>query len=252
MVKRCFDLVAASLALVVLLPFGLIIMLIARCTGEGEVFFRQPRVGRDLKVFGLLKFATMLKDSPNLGPGTVTLRNDPRVLPFGRLLRITKINELPQIINVLAGQMAIVGPRPLVWRHLESLPQDAVRRIYSVRPGLTGIGSVVFRDEEQYLSRSDKGPQRCYREDIAPLKAELELWYAEHRSFLLDMKLIGLTISAIVAPRSGLYRRTLSFDWDRADAVLARFGAPVPLTTSDPGAANGGGSRGRSPAERGR
>jgi lipopolysaccharide/colanic/teichoic acid biosynthesis glycosyltransferase len=222
MAKRCFDVIMVVLALIVLLPVGLVIVVIARFTGEGEVLFRQERIGKDLKIFELLKFATMLKDSPNIGTGTMSVRNDPRVFPFGRLLRATKANELPQLLNVLMGQMSIVGPRPLVRGHLESLPEDMVRRVYSVRPGLTGIGSIVFRDEERYLSRSPKGLKRCYREDIAPLKAELELWYVSKRSFALDAKIVLLTIWVILVPRSRLYRRMLSCDWGKADAVLGR------------------------------
>ena len=152
-------------------------MLILRFTGEGEVFYRQLRVGKGGKLFGLLKFATMLKDSPNIGSGLHTLKGDPRVLPFGRFLRKTKLNELPQLINILKGDMSVIGPRPQAPAHFDAFPEHIRPELVKVRPGLSGIGSIVFRDEETLLSRPGIDHEHFYKEVIAPYKGELELWF---------------------------------------------------------------------------
>ena len=110
---RFFDIIFSIFALLVFLPIFIIIILILKFTGEGEVFFLQERIGKGGKIFKLLKFATMLKDSPNIGTGTVTMKNDSRILPVGKFLRKTKINELPQLLNILFGDMSVIGPRPL-------------------------------------------------------------------------------------------------------------------------------------------
>src|SRR5690606_21753019 len=143
--QRMFDIVLSGLALLVLSSLLVPIALVLRFSGEGEIFFVQQRVGLGGRSFGLFKFATMLKDSPNLGTGTVTLKDDPRVLPVGRFLRKTKINELPQLLNVLCGDMSIVGPRPQTRRCFDAFPEDSKRAIVRVRPGLSGVGSIVFR-----------------------------------------------------------------------------------------------------------
>ena len=214
MLKRAMDIALSGLALLVFLPFGLTIALILRCTGEGEVFYRQTRVGRGLQPFSLLKYATMLKDSPKLGTGTITLRHDPRVLPVGRVLRMTKLNEMPQLLNILKGDMSVIGPRPLVPGQYDFLPREQQEKIYSVRPGLSGIGSLVFRDEEKLLSESPKGHDRCYKEDIMPLKAKLELWYADHASLWLDCQIILATIWAVLRPNTQIHRRLLGKEWE--------------------------------------
>ena len=144
------------------------------------------------------------------GSAFYKLADDPRITPVGRFLRKTKLNELPQILNVLLGDMSIVGWRPLVPRGFHDYPPDIQKNIVKVRPGLTGIGSVVFRDEEAIVTegaRQGKDLLACYREDILPYKGALELWYAEHRSFWLDVKLIVATVWAIIRPHSDFYRR---------------------------------------------
>lgn len=204
--QRFFDLVFSGLALLILVPVMLPIMAVLRCTGEREVFYRQDRVGRDGEHFGLLKFATMLKDSPKIGAGEITLKNDPRILPVGRFLRKTKLNELPQLINILKGDMSVVGPRPMVpstFRHYEEQAQEELCR---VRPGLTGIGSIMFRDEERYLDGREN-PAAFYREAIIPYKTELELWYTRRQSLWLYFALIFLTAWVVVFPNSTLPQR---------------------------------------------
>jgi len=186
-----------------LLPFFPPLALALRLTGEGEVFYIQQRVGLGGNTFGLLKLATMLKDSPNLPGGDVTVEHDPRILPLGGFLRKTKLNELPQLWNVFRGQMSLVGPRPLTPGNFKLYPYAAQEVIKKMKPGLTGIGSVVFRDEEKKLSRADRPPNDYYREVIAPYKGRLEMWYGEHRSLALDFKLVILTILVVLAPGLG-------------------------------------------------
>lgn len=198
--KRPFDIVLSAVALAVLAIPMLLVMLVLRFTGEGEVWYLQERVGRDGDRFKVFKFATMRKDSPTTGTKDITLRNDPRVLPVGRFLRKTKINELPQLINVLQGDMSFVGWRPLMPKSFSYYPEHVQRRIVDDKPGLTGIGSIVFRDEEALTERSDKPPEAVYREDIAPYKGQLELWYQQNQSFWLDLKIIVATVLAVLRP----------------------------------------------------
>ncbi len=204
---RVLDVVLSLLALVVFLPFGVVIAIILRMSGEGEVFYTQERVGRDGRTFGLLKFATMLKNSPSMGSGDVTVKDDPRVLPIGRLLRKTKLNEVPQLLNILVGDMSVVGPRPQTPKNFEHFPDEGKKVIASMRPGLTGVGSIVFRDEESIVAGSKKALAACYREDIGPHKAELEAWYADRQNVFTYLALIAFTAWVIVRPRSEIYRK---------------------------------------------
>lgn len=151
----------------------------------------------------------MLKDSPNLGTGDVTVKNDPRVLPFGHFLRKTKINELPQIINVLKGDMSIIGPRPLTQKNFDYYSDEVAEIICRMRPGLSGIGSIIFRDEETMMADSDMSCHEFYKQHIAPYKGELETWYQRNRSLWVDMMLVFLTAWVIVFPKSDLISRLL-------------------------------------------
>lgn len=195
--QRFFDLLLSSAAIIVLSPILLIIITILRFTGEGEVFFGQDRVGKNQAKFRLLKFATMLKNSESLGSGTVTLKNDFRVLPFGKFLRITKLNELPQLFNIFLGQMSIIGPRPLHSKQFSFYSDADQQIISSVMPGLSGVGSIIFRDEEKILQNSSD-PDKTYTQQITPKKAALERWYVQNKSILLYFKLIVLTLIAVV------------------------------------------------------
>lgn len=207
--KRLIDLGLSFFALAVFLPFGIVICLVLKFTGEGEIFYIQPRVGKDGKLFGLIKFATMLKNSPNIGPGDITVQNDPRVLPFGNFLRKTKLNEMPQLINVLRGDMSIVGPRPQTPKYFALFPEHVRTGIIGLKPGLTGAGSVVFRDEESLAGNSGMDQVEFHREVIAPLKGEIELWYKRHRCLWVDIKLMFLTAWLIMFPNSRLYEAFL-------------------------------------------
>jgi lipopolysaccharide/colanic/teichoic acid biosynthesis glycosyltransferase len=206
-IKRILDFTISLIAILILLPLWLPICLILFLTGEHEVFYFQERIGYKNKPFFIWKHATMVKNSPNIGNGLHTTRNDPRVLPFGKILRKTKINELPQIINILIGDMSIVGPRPLVDKTFDPYPEHVKAVIYNVKPGLTGIGSIVFRDEEKLLSETSLPPQEFYAKHISPYKGELELWYQSHLSIYTDMILIFLTAWVILSPKSDLVNK---------------------------------------------
>ena len=191
MLIRFFDILFSLLALLFLLPLFTPIVLILRFTGEKEIFYRQERVGRHGTPFALLKFATMLKNSPLIGSGELTVKNDPRVLPFGRFLRKTKINELPQLFNILIGHISLVGPRPMVPNTFLKYSPEAQSELKKVRPGLTGIGSIIFRDEEKFLE-GKTDPRKFYDEEIIPFKNELELWYVKNESIITYFKVIFL------------------------------------------------------------
>lgn len=202
--SRLFDIILSVFALILLIPLFAAISVLLLCTGEGKIFYKQERVGREKKLFKLLKFATMLEDSPNLPGGDITLGNDPRVLPVGRILRKTKINELPQLINILRGELSLVGPRPLTPRNFAMYNQEVQETIAKVRPGLSGIGSIVFRDEESIISMSKKSMTNCYSEDISPYKGELEVWFVGRKSFILYWKIIFVTAWVVLFPNSNM------------------------------------------------
>ena len=199
--QRLLDVLLSGLALLVLSPLLVPVAIALRMTGEGEVFFIQQRVGRGGQPFGLYKFATMLKDSPNIGTGTVTVKGDPRVLPLGRLLRKTKINELPQLLNILKGDMSIVGPRPQTQRCFDAFPKASQIEIMKVRPGLSGIGSIFFRDEED-LMHAARDPNRFYDEVIMPYKGALEEWYVRNASLATYLLVICVTAWVVIFPKS--------------------------------------------------
>ncbi len=199
--QRLLDILFSGVALLILAPLLVPIVILLRFTGEGEIFYVQQRIGRGGKMFGLLKFATMLKNSPNLGTGTVTVKNDPRVLPMGGFLRKTKINELPQLINILLGDMSIVGPRPQTQRCFDAFPKVSQIEIMKVRPGLSGIGSIFFRDEED-LMHAAKDPNRFYDEVIMPYKGALEEWYVRNASLSTYLLVIFVTAWVVIFPKS--------------------------------------------------
>ncbi len=204
--QRFFDIIFSGVALMAFSPFLVPIAIILRFTGEGEIFYIQQRVGKDGKMFGLLKFATMLKDSPNMHMGTVTVKNDPRILPMGGFLRKTKINELPQLLNIFLGDMSVIGPRPQTERCFLAFPQNSQDAIVQVKPGLSGIGSIVFRDEESILDNPKIDRLKFYDEVIAPYKGELEQWYVRHQTLYTYFMLIGLTVWVVIFPKSKIYK----------------------------------------------
>ena len=207
--KRLMDLVIAGVTFLLFLPLFIPIVILLKLTDEGEVFYFQKRIGLKNKYFDIWKFATMLKNSPNMGTGSITLRNDPRVTKVGKFLRKTKLNEFPQIINVLKGDMSIVGPRPLVDRTFTAYSEDIQKRVYNSKPGITGIGSIIFRDEESIISNSNVDPHEFYEKQIAPYKGALEMWYQENKSLWVDIKLVFLTAWVIVFSKSQLPHKLL-------------------------------------------
>jgi lipopolysaccharide/colanic/teichoic acid biosynthesis glycosyltransferase len=202
--KRVIDFVLALIATTVLLPILIPVVLGLLLTGEHYVFYFQERIGYKNKKFFIWKFATMLKNSPNMSGGLHTTRRDPRILPMGGFLRKTKLNELPQLINILKGDMSVIGPRPLVDKTFAPYPEHVKDHIYDSKPGLSGIGSIIFRDEEKLLTETTMDKSDYYAQFISPYKGELELWYQKNLSFSTDILLIFLTIWVIVFPESQL------------------------------------------------
>jgi lipopolysaccharide/colanic/teichoic acid biosynthesis glycosyltransferase len=197
--QRMLDIFLSTLGLIFVSPILVPIIIILRFSGEGEIFYLQQRIGFNGNVFNIIKLATMLKNSENMGAGTLTLKNDPRVLPIGKFLRKSKINELPQLINIFLGDMSIVGPRPLVPEGESFYSEKESKQLRSVRPGVTGIGSLVLRDEESfYAHRSDA--HEFYKQAISPYKASVEIWYIKNKSIYLDAKIIFLTALSIIIP----------------------------------------------------
>ena len=199
--ERFFDVLFSGLALLVLSPLLVPIVIILKCSGEGEVFFLQKRIGKDGKLFELFKFATMLKDSPNLGTGTVTMRGDPRVLPVGKFLRKTKINELPQLLNIFFGDMSVIGPRPLTAQTFGSYSDSAQDVIKQVRPGLSGVGSIIFRGEEDIMHGATASVD-FYDSVIAPYKGALEEWFVSNKSLYVYFMAIFVTVWAVIIPKT--------------------------------------------------
>lgn len=198
---RFFDILFSFIALLVFLPLLLPIAIVLKFTGEGEIFFLQERIGREGKVFKLYKFATMLKDSPNIGTGTVTMKNDSRVLPVGRFLRKTKINELPQLLNIFFGDMSVIGPRPLTNQTFCSYTNDIQEIVKKVRPGLSGVGSIIFRDEEEIMYGASASVD-FYDNIIAPYKGSLEEWFVLNKGIKIYFLAIFITVWAVLFPNT--------------------------------------------------
>ena len=208
--KRFFDIVSSTVALLLLSPLFLPIMILLKVTSEGEVFYFQERIGLNNKPFKIFKFATMLKNSSKMKGGYITVKNDPRLTFMGGFLRKSKINELPQLLNIFLGHMSVIGPRPVMRVSFDSYPDKVQKVIYNVKPGLSGIGSIIFRDEEEVITKvKDSGGDiwDFYKNKIYPLKGKIELWYQENQSFILDLQLIFLTIWVITFPDSRLYEK---------------------------------------------
>ena len=206
MIKRSIDIILSIISMLFFTPLFIPIILILRFTGEGYVFYKQERIGQNGKPFTLIKFSTMLKESPNMLGGNITVDNDPRILPLGKSLRKYKINELPQLINVLLGDMSIIGRRPTVSEHFDFYDKDIKNIVSKSKPGLSGISSIIFRNEEEYFDNKDtEANRKFYQEKIAPYKGELELWYCKNQSIIVDILLIITTISTVFVPSLKLH-----------------------------------------------
>lgn len=220
--KRITDIFISLLSLIVLSPLLLFVIIILSFTGEKEIFYKQVRVGYKQKEFMIWKFASMLKISPQIGNRDVTLRNDPRVTKVGKYLRITKINELPQIFNVLVGDMSIVGPRPLMPVSFNMYLPEHKEYVYNSKPGITGVGTLFLRDEEKLVSDAvDKGrdPREFYENSIYPFKGVLEMWYQENKSYFIDILIIVLTVLVILFPGTELPYKAFKNLPERSDEL---------------------------------
>lgn len=208
--QRFFDIIFSAIAIIVFSPFLISISILLRFSGEGEVIYIQPRVGKKGNLIGIFKFVTMVKNSANMAMGTITVKDDPRVLPIGKYLRKSKINELPQLFNVFLGDMSVIGPRPQTERCFDAFPETSQRAIKQVKPGLSGIGSIVFRDEESILDNADIDRLQYYDDVIAPYKGKLEEWFIQHQNLYTYFMLIGLTVWMIIFPKSELYKKVFT------------------------------------------
>lgn len=197
MVKRAFDATAATVGILALAPLLLIIALLIRVTSPGPVLFRQERVGRGGRPFLIYKFRTMRVQAEKTGQ--LTVGRDPRVTPVGRVLREWKLDELPQLFNVLKGDMSLVGPRPEVPRYVARYDEEQ-RQVLSVRPGVTDLASIEFRDENALLA-GRRNPELYYLERIMPRKLELNLEYVRRQNFWFDLRIIFLTVWRVISPR---------------------------------------------------
>lgn len=207
--ERVFDILFSILAILILLPLFVIVIILLKFTGENEVFFLQKRVGKNGKYFELFKFATMLKDSPQMNTGTITIKNDPRILPFGKFLRISKINELPQLLNIIKGDMSIIGPRPLTKQTFDFYQMETKKQILKVRPGLSGIGSIIFRNEEDLIDK-EKLSMSSYYNSISSYKGKLEQWFVVNKNLYIYFVLIILTLWVVIYPSSKIVWKIFS------------------------------------------
>lgn len=194
LIKRAFDVLAASIGVVLLLPIFAAAALAVKLDSPGPVLFRQERVGRKGVLFRILKFRTMVVDAESTGQ--ITLAKDARVTRVGAVLRHYKIDELPQLFNVIRGEMSLVGPRPEVPRYVACYPHAARKTVLSVRPGMTDWASIRFRDESALLAGAGD-PERRYVEDILPVKLDYGMRYVQERGFFTDLKIIFMTLLAI-------------------------------------------------------
>ena len=190
---RFIDFFFSLFLLIVLIPLLILpIFFLFKIKGLKSIFFTQKRVGKNFHFFKIYKISTMNSDSEL--SGTITLKNDSRVLPFGNFLRRTKINELPQLINILKGEMSFVGPRPLTKEVFSLYNEETQKIISTVKPGLTGIGSIFFSDEENFLVQQSFSEQiHFYKDIIVPYKASLEIWYVNNKSLYLNVKIMFVT-----------------------------------------------------------
>ena len=194
--KRLFDIVASGLALLVLLPLMVVLALTVALGSPGGAFFRQTRVGRNGEPFQLLKFRSMRPGSEAKGQITVGER-DPRITGVGHFLRRTKLDELPQLLNILKGDMSVVGPRPEVPRYV-ALYTAEQREVLRVRPGLTSLASIAYINENEVLGRS-ADPERTYVEEVMPAKLALDLRYVREQNLALDLRIIAGTLKRMIS-----------------------------------------------------
>lgn len=192
--KRIFDVFFSFMGIIVLFPFFLLIYLLILVTSKGNPIFIQERAGKDGKIFHIWKFRTMVDRASSKGR-LMTVGDDPRITKVGKILRKLKIDEIPQLINVLKGDMSFVGPRPLVPYHI-SLYTEVQKQILCVKPGITDLASISFRKESEMLANSSD-PDKTYLEEIIPRKVELNMVYIRNISLWNDLRLIFRTVFSL-------------------------------------------------------
>ncbi len=207
--KRLFDILLSILVLLILSPVLLLIFIVLKFSGEHEVFFYQERIGFNNKRFKLYKFVTMRKNTLNIPEIEFTAANYDRITTVGKLLRMTKLNEIPQFFNILLGDMTLVGPRPLIPASFNMYSEEVKKKLYYLKPGLTGIGSIVFRGEEKLLINSDMDLKEYYRIHISPYKGELEKWYYRNKCVKVDFIILILTFFVVFFPKIELHKKIL-------------------------------------------
>lgn len=193
--KRIFDILFSSIGLILISPILLVISIIIKITSEGPILFKQVRVGKDNKDFKILKFRTMIVDADKKGL-KITVKDDPRITKIGKLLRKTKLDELPQLFNVLLGDMSFVGPRPEVRKYVDLYTEEQ-KQVLSVRPGITDLASIKYRNENELLDQSSN-PEETYINEIMPSKLKINLDYVKNINLVNDIKLILLTIKTVI------------------------------------------------------
>ena len=203
---RFFDIFFSSLALLLLSPLFFVLIIILKFSGEGEIFYLQKRVGLHERKFSLCKFVTMTKNSPLSGSREITIKDDPRILPVGKMLRKTKINELPQLFNILIGDMSLVGPRPLALSGYKNYPESQKRDLQKIKPGLSGLASLILRNEEEILSKSSS-PLDFHSNTLTPFKGEIEIWFNKRNSIFNYFKIIFLTIWIVLFSKSKILEK---------------------------------------------
>ena len=191
MIKRSFDIGVAAIGLIVLLPILLAVAVLIKCDSQGPVFFKQKRIGKDFRAFLIYKFRTMRENSELSGP-VITIGEDPRITRVGRFLRKTKLDELPQLINVLKGEMSLVGPRPELPRFVELFRREYTK-ILTVRPGITDLASLKYHDEAKLMDQFPN-PEEEYLRSILPDKIRLAREYIDRSSIVFDLSLILRTV----------------------------------------------------------
>ena len=195
MIKRIFDILFSLFSLIILSPFFIIIALLIKIDSKGGIFFLQERVGYKSKIFKIIKFRSMYNNCNNHN-NLITIDNDQRITKIGMVLRKYKIDEIPQLINVLIGEMSLVGPRPEVSKFVKLYPKESIKTIFSVRPGITDLASLKYRYESELLS-NNSNPEEYYINHILPEKVKLYKYYAKNNNFILDIFIILKTIISI-------------------------------------------------------
>jgi lipopolysaccharide/colanic/teichoic acid biosynthesis glycosyltransferase len=223
MIKRSVDLLIAIPSLFLLSPLMITIAAVIKSTSPGPVFFRQERIGRAGTPFKIYKFRTMVSNAASIGPA-LTIGEDPRITRFGRYLRQAKLDELPQLLNVVLGHMSLVGPRPELAKYVALYPAAARERILSLRPGITDEAAIEFIEEARVLAEA-ADPERAYVHHILPRKLEIYERYAARRSLLLDLRILGRTLRQLVlanrSPSPSAHRPTAA---RRAPQVWEKHG----------------------------